>query len=101
MQRPAHPFPCATDILRTVKPSSKLFAKLDAVHGYFQVPLDEESQLLTTFLLPDGKYCYTGAPMGLCSSGDEFCQRTDEAFVGLPFLSKIVDDAMIQADSLA
>ena len=34
-------------------------------------------------------------------SGDEFCRRTDEAFIGLPFLSKIVDDAMVQADSIA
>ena len=59
VERPGHPFPCATDILRSIKPSSRWFGKIDAVHSYFQVPLAASSQLLTTFLLPDGKYCYT------------------------------------------
>jgi len=35
--------------------------------------------------------------MGLKASGDEFCIRTDEAFKGLDFIKKIVDDGMIQA----
>jgi len=98
VRRPVHPFPSAQDIVRMVRPGSRVFAKLDAIHGYFQVPLDEESQKLTTVLLPDGKYCYTSAPMGLSSSGDEFCRRTDDAFRGLDYVAKIVDDVLIQAD---
>ena len=97
VKRPVHPFPSPTDVIRMLEPGTQVFAKLDAIHGYYQVPLDEKSQLLTTFLLPDGKYCYTGAPMGLSSSGDEFCARTDEAFSGLSFVSKIVDDILVQA----
>jgi len=97
VSRPVHPFPCASDIVKMIKHDSKIFAKLDATHGYFQIPLDEESQLLTTFLLPDGRYCYKAAPMGLNCSGDEFCARTDEALRGLPFVSKLVDDCLIQA----
>ena len=99
IKRPVHPFPSAHDIIRTVKPSSTLFTKVNAVHGYFQVPLNEKSQLLTTFILPDGKYCYKAAPMGLSSSGDELCQRTDEVLRGLSFLSKIVDNGLIQANN--
>jgi len=98
VERPVHPFPSAQDIMRSVRPESKVFAKFDAVHGYFQVPLDEASQKLTTFLLPEGKFCYTVAPMGLCSSGDEFCARTDEAFRGLD-VAKIVDDCLLQAEN--
>ena len=100
VKRPVHPFPSSIDLMKRVDPASKFFCKLDAVHGYFQIPLDEESSYLTTFLLPSGKYRYTCAPMGLCSSSDEFCCRTDEPFVGLPWLMKIVDDMLIQAPTM-
>ena len=31
--------------------------KVDANSGYWQVPLDEESQELTTFITPIGRFC--------------------------------------------
>jgi hypothetical protein len=61
VMRPIHPFPSSLDILQNIHPRSTWFAKLDAVQGYFQIPLDEESSLLTTFLLPSGRYRYTRA----------------------------------------
>ncbi len=97
IERPVHPFPGTQDILRQIKPSSTWFAKLDAVQGYFQIPLDEESSYLTTFLLPSGRYRYTRAPMGLCASGDEWCHRSDQALEGLEGVTKLVDDILIQA----
>ena len=44
--------------------SAACFAKLDATHGYFQIPLDEEASKLTTFILLLGRYRYLRAPMG-------------------------------------
>ena len=38
---------------------------MDAINGYFQLALDEDSLKLTTFILPSGRYRYLGAPMGL------------------------------------
>ena len=64
VQRPVHPFPSTQDIIRNIKPTDVVFAKMDAVQGYFQIPLQEESSLLTTFLLPSGRYRYTRAPYG-------------------------------------
>ena len=52
VKRPVHPFSCVTEILQSIK----YFAKFDAVNGYFQIALDKESSLLTTFLLPSGRY---------------------------------------------
>ena len=49
VQRPVHPFPSVGEIVQSVPSSAKFFAKLDAVHGYFQLALDEESSKLTTF----------------------------------------------------
>ena len=34
--------------------------------------------------------------MGLASSGDEFCKRTDQAMAGIPGLFKLVDDILVQ-----
>lgn len=100
VQRPVHPFPCTKDILRSIPPEDKWFAKLDLVAGYHQVPLDPESSLLTTFILPSGRYCYTRAPMGLSASSDEFCFRTDAAYAGLEFARKLVDDILVSAPTL-
>jgi transposase InsO family protein len=99
VKRPVHPFPSTSDILQNIPSGSTWFCKLDAVHGYFQIPLDRESSMLTTFLLPSGRYRYLRAPMGLSSSGDEFCRRSDEVLAGLPWTQKIVDDILVQAPS--
>ena len=68
--RPVHPFPSVTDIIQSIPASAACFAKLDATHGYFQIPLDEEASKLTTFILPSGRFRYLRAPMGLSSSSD-------------------------------
>ena len=101
VERPVHPFPASWDCLNTIKPDSEYFAKLDAVQGYFQIPLAEESRDLTTFIVPRGKFRYKVAPMGLNSSNDEFCARTDPAIAGYDWAVKIVDDILVQAPDLA
>ena len=58
VQRPVHPFPSVNDIVQAIPSSATIFAKFDAVNGYFQIALDEESSRLTTFLLPSGRYRY-------------------------------------------
>ena len=88
VKRPVHPFPSTREILQAIPVTAKYFAKLDAVHRYFQLALDEESSKLTTFLLPQGKFRYTRAPMGLNASSDEWCSRSDVVIEGLPWTEK-------------
>ncbi len=52
IERPVHPFPSPDIVFQSVGKDSKWFAKLDALHGYYQIPLAPESQKLTAFLLP-------------------------------------------------
>jgi hypothetical protein len=99
IQRPVHPFPSTQEILRDIGAGANFFATLDAVQGYHQIPLEYESSLLTTFLLPSGRYRYTRAPMGLNASSDEWCARSDAALSGLEKTRKIVDDILIWAST--
>ncbi len=45
--------------------------------------------MLTVFLLPQGKFYYKLAPMGLSHSGEWLCQRSNEALAGLPGVLKM------------
>ena len=97
--RPVHLFPSVSDIVQSIPASSTCFAKLDATHGYFQIPLSDEASKLTTFLLPSGRYRYLRAPMGFSSSSDEWCRHSDRVVEGFPWCKKIVDDILIWASN--
>ncbi len=74
---------------------ARKFASLDAKTGYWQTLLDEESQALTTFITPWGRYKFLRNPMDLSSAQDEYCRRTDEALAGVENLRKVVDDILV------
>ena len=83
VKRPVHPFPAVRDILQAIPTNDKIFAKLDA--------LDEESSHRTTFLQPQGRFRYTRAPMGLNTSSDEWCAKSDAMIEGCLSARKIVE----------
>ena len=70
--------------------NAKVFTK-----GYHQCPLDEESQLLTTFITPFGRFKFLRAPFGISSISEHYNRRMDEAFAGLTGYRRIVDDIVI------
>ena len=82
VDRPTHPFPAPKDIIASIPKGSKCFAVFDAANGYWQIPLEEESRPYTCFMTEWGRFQYKRAPMGLVSSGDEFCARTDSLQTG-------------------
>ena len=75
--------------------SAKVFTVLDAMKGYHQCPLDEDSQLLTTFITPYGRFKYLRAPYGISSISEHYDRRMAEAFTGLTGFRRIVDDIVI------
>ena len=74
---------------------AKHFTVLDALKGYHQYPLDEDSQKLTTFITPFGRFKYMRAPYGICSISEHYNRRMDEALAGMKDFRKIVDDVVI------
>ena len=51
---------------------AKIFTVLDALKGYHQCPLDQESQSFTTFITPFGRFKYLRAPYGICSTSEHY-----------------------------
>ena len=60
----------------------------------------ETASFLTTFLLLSSMYRYLRAPMGLSSSSNEFCCRSDAVFAGLLGVHKLVDDILVEGNDL-
>ena len=74
---------------------AKVFTVLDALKGYHQCPLDADSQALTTFITPFGRYKYLRAPYGISSISEHYNRRMTEAFSGLSGFRRIADDFVI------
>ena len=50
--------PSSQEIISGLNLRSWVFCKMDAVQEYHQISLDEDSSLLTTFILPWGHFRY-------------------------------------------
>ena len=68
---------------------------LDAVDGYQQIELDEESRLLTNFITNWGPYHFLRLPAGLIDSGDKYTSRYDSVIQHIPRKVKCVDDTLL------
>ena len=74
IKRERYMIPTVDDILPQLAGATK-FSKLDAASGYWQLPLDEESALRTTFIAPNGRFFFRRLPFGISASASEIFQR--------------------------
>ena len=76
---------------------ARIFSTLDAVSGFWQIPLDQESSLLTCFNTPFGSYKFSRLPFGI-KFAPEVYQRTMEGLFGdIEGCDLIVDDLIVWA----
>ncbi|KAI8516504.1 hypothetical protein Bbelb_050850 [Branchiostoma belcheri] len=64
--RSHYPAPVIEDIVPELK-KAKVFSVLDAKSGYWQIALDKESSMLTTFNTPNGRYKWKRLPLTFLS----------------------------------
>lgn len=67
VQREVHSIPSVDENLAKLG-DSKIFSKLDANSGFWQIPLDDDPKLLTTFVTPFGHYCFNRLPFSISSA---------------------------------
>ena len=72
--REVHPLPKVDETLAQLT-GARMFSKLDANSGFWQIPLAKESRLLTTFITPFGRYCFNKLPFGISSAPEHFQKR--------------------------
>ena len=101
MKRERYQSPSPSEAIADMAASNaKFFTILDAMKGYHQCPIDAESQLLTTFITPFGRFKYLQALNGISSISEHYERRMAEAFTGLSGFLRIViydSDAMQHA----
>ena len=94
IKRDHYPTPTLEEITPKLA-GAKLFSKLDARNGYWNVKLDEESSYLTTFNTPNGRYRFLRMPFGLRMSQDVFQFKIDETYRNCPGAAGIADDITV------
>ena len=91
--REVHPLPKVDETLAQLS-GAKVFSKLDANSGFWQIPLSQSSRHLTTFITPMGRYCFNKLPFGISSAPEHFQRRMSELLTGLQGVLCHMDDVL-------
>ena len=74
IKRSYYPMP-TTEEVATKLSKAKVFTVLNPKSGFWQIKLDEESSMLTTFNTPFRRFHWLRMPFGICSAPKEFQRR--------------------------
>jgi len=92
--RERHPLPVVEQVLAQLT-GAKLFSKLDANSGFWQIPLSPESALLTTFITPFGRFRFHRLPFGITSAPEHFQKRMLSILSGVEGVLCMMDDVLV------
>ena len=93
-----HYIPKVDDTLAQLS-GAKVFSKLDANSGFWQIPLAEKSRHFTTFITPFGRFCFNKMPFGISSAPEHFQCRMNKILSGLPGVLYLIDDILAYGNS--
>ena len=82
VKRKRYVLPTLEDVTSKLSGAS-VFSSLDATNGFYQIPLEEGSCELTTFITPFGRYCFRRLPFGITSAPEIFMKKMKEVLDGL------------------
>src|SRR5277367_1711842 len=94
VKRERHMLPTVEQTLGQLS-GAKVFSKLDANSGFWQLELAPESSKLTTFLLPFGRFKFERLPFGITSAPEVFQKRMLQILEGLEGVVCHMDDILV------
>ena len=94
IKRPHYCRPTLDEVLPKLN-GAKYFSIVDARGGYWNIQLDHESSLCTTFNSPHGRNRFLRLPFGLICAQDIFQKKVDETFGDLPGVTGKADDIIV------
>ena len=94
IQREHYPMKTVEDVSANMA-GARVFSKLDATSGFWQIKLDAESSRLTTFNTPFGRYRFLRMPFGLKSAPEVFQRLISQMVEDIDGAEAIVDDILV------
>nr|VZH98912.1 unnamed protein product [Spirometra erinaceieuropaei] len=91
-------FPICT-IFLTRQPEKNIFAKIDLVTAYHQIPVEEEDIPKTTVTTPFSLFEFLRMPFGLRNAAQSFQRFIDDILRGLSFTYVYIDDILVASSS--
>ena len=98
VKRERHILPSVDHTLAQLS-NAKLFSKIDANSGFWQVELSKQSSLLTTFITPFGRFCFNRLPFGISSAPELFQKRMSITLEGLEGVICLMDDILVHGSN--
>ena len=98
VRREHHPLPAVEQALAQLA-GARIFSKIDANSGFWQIPLARESALLTTFITPFGRFCFNRLPFGITSAPEHYQRRMSEILQDVEGAVCLMDDILIHGES--
>ena len=92
--RETHPMPHVDDTLAQLA-GTRIFSKLDANSGFWQIPLTPSCRHFTTFITPFGRYWFNKLPFGISSAPEVFQKQMSTILEGLPGVLCHLDDILV------
>ena len=74
---------------------ARVFSKLDANSGFWQIKLSKQSALLTTFITPVGRFCFNRLPFGITSAPEFYQKKMPHMLSGLQGVACMMDDVLV------
>ena len=92
--REIHPLPTVDETLAHMS-GARVFSKLDANCGFWQIPLAENSRHLTVFITPFGRYHFNKLPFDISSAPEHFQRRMSNILSGHEGVLCHIDDVFV------
>ncbi|UYV74161.1 K02A2.6-like [Cordylochernes scorpioides] len=99
IRRENYPLPATEHILGQLG-NACYFSKLDANSGFWQFGLAKESQKLTTFITPFGRFFFKRIPFGITSAPEIFQRKMTQLLGKIEGVVCFMDDIVIYGSSL-